>query len=72
MTNIELETLAAVSGGMKWENFRRSENIEDRRPPEAIRQDNAWMQSLGTKPPTDAQILDDWRRRSDDLMRGAK
>lgn len=31
MTNIDLETLATVTGGMKWEDFRRSTNVEDRR-----------------------------------------
>lgn len=31
MTNIDPEALAAVSGGMKWQEFRPSTNVEDRR-----------------------------------------
>lgn len=31
MTNISRRILAAVTGGMKWQQFRRSTNVEDRR-----------------------------------------
>ena len=31
MTSISRRILAAVAGGMKWQQFRRSTNIEDRR-----------------------------------------
>ncbi len=31
MKPIDLATLATVHGGMKWEEFRPSENVEDRR-----------------------------------------
>ena len=31
MKTIDLEQLASVTGGMKWEDFRPSENVEDRR-----------------------------------------
>ena len=31
MQNIEKDELAGVSGGMRWEDFRPSENVEDRR-----------------------------------------
>ena len=31
MTNIDLETLSTVTGGMNWADFRRSTNVEDRR-----------------------------------------
>ena len=31
MKNITEEQLATVSGGMRWEDFRPSENVEDRR-----------------------------------------
>ncbi len=31
MKNIAVEELAQVTGGMRWQDFRPSENIEDRR-----------------------------------------
>ena len=31
MTNIDLETLSTVTGGMRWQDFRPSTNVEDRR-----------------------------------------
>jgi hypothetical protein len=36
------EELAAVTGGMQWEKFRRSNNVEDRRTPAGKRRDEAW------------------------------
>lgn len=67
LATIDLDQLAAISGGMKWQDFRRSTNIEDRRPPEAVAEDTAWLQSM---PMTDAnnfwkqlndrQVLDQW------------
>jgi hypothetical protein len=49
---LDPEVLATVSGGMKWENFRRSTNIEDRRGPKAVARDTAWWNS--THPATGA------------------
>lgn len=40
MKTIDIDDLAAVSGGMKWQDFRPSTNIEDRRgltPSESMR-----------------------------------
>jgi len=40
MKTIKLDELATVTGGMKWEDFRPSENVEDRRglsPRESMR-----------------------------------
>jgi len=31
MKTIDLDTLATVTGGMRWQDFRPSENVEDRR-----------------------------------------
>lgn len=31
MTELDLDQLASVSGGMKWEDMRPSTNVEDRR-----------------------------------------
>ncbi|MGN6108468.1 MAG: hypothetical protein ACTHU0_25410 [Kofleriaceae bacterium] len=36
------EALATATGGMRWEQFRRSTNVEDRRSPAAIRRDQEW------------------------------
>lgn len=45
MQSIDPNELLAVTGGMKWEGFRRSTNVEDRRGPKAIARDNAWWAS---------------------------
>jgi hypothetical protein len=40
MTSIDLDDLATVTGGMQWEQFRPSTNVEDRRgltPRESMR-----------------------------------
>ena len=37
LKTLDTEFLATVSGGMQWENFRRSTNIEDRRGPKGGR-----------------------------------
>lgn len=42
METIASDDLAAVTGGMQWENFRRSTNVEDRRTPAGKRRDEAW------------------------------
>ncbi|MEO7733450.1 MAG: hypothetical protein ABIY55_20980 [Kofleriaceae bacterium] len=70
MTCIDVDLLSTVYGGMRWEGFRRSTNIEDRRPPEAIAEDNAWMASLGAKPPGDAHVAAP--ARPADVLRGAR
>ncbi len=42
---IATEQLTEVTGGMRWEQFRRSTNVEDRRPESAKRRDDAWWNS---------------------------
>lgn len=42
MKSIGDEELSAVTGGMQWQKFRRSTNVEDRRSPAAKRRDEAW------------------------------
>lgn len=77
MMTLEIEQLARVHGGMKLDGFRRSDNIEDRRTPSDVEEDNRWMASLKDAQAgkdlagrlRDAQIFDQWRRRSDDLLR---
>lgn len=48
---IEVERLEDVSGGMRWEQFRRSTNVEDRRGPRAIARDDAWFKQTSAPPP---------------------
>jgi hypothetical protein len=43
---IDIEQLASVHGGMKLDGFRRSDNIEDRRTPFDVQEDDRWMSSL--------------------------
>lgn len=50
MKDIAAEDLAAVSGGMQWENFRRSTNVEDRRTPAGKRRDEAWWNRTHATP----------------------
>ena len=50
-TTIGNEQLESVSGGMKWEDFRRSTNVEDRRTPAGKRRDEAWWER-SHQPPT--------------------
>jgi hypothetical protein len=77
MMTIEIEQLARAHGGMKLDGFRRSDNIEDRRTPSDVEEDSRWMASLKdaqagkdfARQLRDAQVLDSWRRRSDDLLR---
>ena len=45
LATITPEQLAEVSGGMKWEQFRPSTNVEDRRPAWAKRRDDAWFRA---------------------------
>lgn len=42
MKTIDLETLSTVTGGMRWEDFRPSTNVEDRRSPAAKKRDQQW------------------------------
>jgi hypothetical protein len=42
MDEIDPNELMHVTGGMRWEQFRRSTNVEDRRSPKAIRRDQEW------------------------------
>jgi hypothetical protein len=42
MKSIEDQELASVHGGLQWEKFGRSTNVEDRRPAWAKRRDDAW------------------------------
>lgn len=34
--------LTTITGGMRWEQFRQSTNVEDRRSPKAIARDQQW------------------------------
>ena len=43
LETVSVEQLTAVSGGMKWQDFRPSTNVEDRRPEWAKRRDDAWF-----------------------------
>jgi hypothetical protein len=80
MMTIQIEQLASVHGGMKLDGFRRSNNIEDRRPPAAVQEDDRWMASLKQEQAgkdlagslRDAQILDQWRRNSDAILRAGQ
>jgi hypothetical protein len=48
---VGLEELATVTGGMKWEDFRPSTNVEDRRSPAGIRSDQEyWDRSHAPAP----------------------
>lgn len=46
IATISTEQLTEVTGGMRWEQFRPSTNVEDRRPEWAKRRDDAWFKSL--------------------------
>lgn len=51
LETISNEELVTVAGGMRWEQFRRSTNIEDRRSPAAIKRDQEyWDRSFGGTP----------------------
>jgi len=39
---LDVTALTAVTGGLRWEDFRRSTNVEDRRSPAAIARDQQW------------------------------
>ncbi|MEO7092374.1 MAG: hypothetical protein ABI175_03925, partial [Polyangiales bacterium] len=45
IATISADQLADVNGGMRWEQFRPSTNVEDRRPDWAKRRDDAWFRS---------------------------
>lgn len=48
--SIDSAQLAAVSGGMQWQDFRRSTNVEDRRPAAAVARDNQWWNQQHSVP----------------------
>jgi hypothetical protein len=50
MKHIADDALAAVTGGMQWEQFRRSTNVEDRRTAAGKRRDEAWWQRTHATP----------------------
>jgi hypothetical protein len=39
---LDVTALTAITGGMRWQEFRRSTNVEDRRGPKAIARDQQW------------------------------
>lgn len=47
---IEVELLDDVTGGMRWEQFRRSTNVEDRRGPRTVARDDAWWKQTYGRP----------------------
>ena len=77
MTTLDPAQLATIHGGMNLDGFRRSENIEDRRPPEAVAEDQQWMNQIRgeqvgadwNKSLRDAQLATEWRQRFDTLQR---
>jgi hypothetical protein len=50
MKNVNDSDLQGVVGGMRWQDFPRSTNVEDRRPAWAKRRDDAWFRSLDQTP----------------------
>ena len=46
LATITIEQLEAVSGGMQWEQFRPSTNVEDRRPAWARQRDDEWFRGV--------------------------
>lgn len=48
---IDITALNVVTGGMRWQEFRRSTNVEDRRGPKAIARDQAWWDRSMSGPP---------------------
>ena len=80
MTTIDPAQLVHASGGMKTDGFRRSDNIEDRRSAEDVREDQAWMQSLPVKDAArqwaknmnDLQIAAQWQRATEDALRARR
>ena len=39
---LDVTALTLITGGMRWDQFRPSKNVEDRRGPEAIARDQQW------------------------------
>jgi hypothetical protein len=39
---LDVTALTSITGGMRWQEFRRSTNVEDRRGPKAIARDQQW------------------------------
>jgi hypothetical protein len=51
MKDLEDQELVTVTGGLNWESFRPSTNVEDRRSPAGIRRDEAnWERSHAPAP----------------------
>lgn len=52
---LEVTALTAITGGMRWQELRRSTNVEDRRGPKAIARDQQWwdrsMAAASVPPP---------------------
>jgi hypothetical protein len=77
MMTIDVEQLGSVHGGAKLDGFRHSADIEDRRTPLEVQEDDRWMASLKDQQVgkdfanalRDAQIADQLRRGSDALLR---
>jgi hypothetical protein len=42
LASISDAELVTVTGGMRWEHFRQSTNVEDRRSPAAKRREQQW------------------------------
>ncbi len=47
---LDVTALTVVTGGMRWEQFRQSKNVEDRRSPKAIARDQQWWDSTHAVP----------------------
>ena len=45
MKTLDSAELTAVCGGLQWEKFGQSTNVEDRRSPAAKRRDDRWWTS---------------------------
>ncbi len=39
---LDVTALTSITGGMRWQEFRQSKNVEDRRGPKAIARDQLW------------------------------
>jgi hypothetical protein len=48
---LEADVLVTVHGGLQWEKFGQSRNVEDRRPAWAKRRDDQWWRQTHPAPP---------------------
>jgi hypothetical protein len=53
MKTITSDELVTATGGMNLDGFRQSTNIEDRRSPKAVAEDNKWWSSTHPSPTID-------------------